>query len=117
LEREALRAAPPSYQRRLFIELWTLKEAYLKARGIGLSVSLDQLSFASADGMIRMSSAGGVSEAGEQWQFRLVLPTERHVLAVALRRTGAAPFRLLLRAPEASPVCNRPVSPAYASRP
>jgi 4'-phosphopantetheinyl transferase len=41
-EVEALRATPPSIQTEAFYACWTRKEAYVKAVGRGLSISLDQ---------------------------------------------------------------------------
>lgn len=40
-----LRALPAALQPRRFFELWTLKESYIKARGQGLSIALDQFGF------------------------------------------------------------------------
>ena len=39
-ETRALEAADPEQRRRLFFKFWTLKEAYLKAEGSGISLSL-----------------------------------------------------------------------------
>ena len=40
-----LRALPPEAQPRRFVQLWTLKEAYLKAIGTGLAGGLGRMSF------------------------------------------------------------------------
>lgn len=40
-----LRSLPPALQARRFLDLWTLKESYIKARGKGLSLPLDQFGF------------------------------------------------------------------------
>jgi len=44
-EVQALEAAAPAVQRELFFSLWTLKEAWVKAKGLGLRVPLDEFSF------------------------------------------------------------------------
>lgn len=41
-ETEKLRSAPPSLQKQAFYTCWVRKEAYIKARGEGLSYPLDQ---------------------------------------------------------------------------
>jgi len=55
-ESAALRALPVEAQHRRFFEYWTLKEAYIKARGLGLSLPLEQFSFhIEADRPVRIS--------------------------------------------------------------
>lgn len=64
-----------------FLELWTLKEAYLKARGTGLSYPLNAFGFAiDGCGAIQFSPP---PDDRIEWQFALSAPTERHRVAVA----------------------------------
>jgi 4'-phosphopantetheinyl transferase len=44
-EARALRALPASEQQERFLFYWTLKESYIKARGLGLALPLDAFSF------------------------------------------------------------------------
>jgi 4'-phosphopantetheinyl transferase len=46
----ALRALPLAARKRRFFRYWTLKEAYLKARGLGLAIPLDRFWFVIRDG-------------------------------------------------------------------
>jgi 4'-phosphopantetheinyl transferase len=95
-EVRALNALPRAARARRFYELWTLKESYLKARGTGLTVSLDCCTFdLDHAGPIRVECAPALSEVAEAWQFEQVHIDERHVVAAAFR--GGVGRRLRLR--------------------
>jgi 4'-phosphopantetheinyl transferase len=97
-ELEALQALPPEGSRRRFFELWTLKEAYLKARGLGISVPLRSLQFRLSDSdppLISFDPAR-VRDDAASWQFALHRPTETHTLAVAIRRPDRREIRIRL---------------------
>jgi 4'-phosphopantetheinyl transferase len=82
-EVRALDAEPPDHYHRRFIEVWTLKEAYIKAVGLGLSHGLDTFSFVvTGDGCIRFTPPPDAPD--RNWQFRLVRPGAGYRLAVAL---------------------------------
>ena len=84
-----LRTLRRSAQRRRFFEIWTLKESYIKGRGMGLSLPLDGFSFHIDDaGSVRIRIDRALRDDGRRWQFALFRPTRRHVLACALR-TGS----------------------------
>jgi 4'-phosphopantetheinyl transferase len=72
-----------------FYERWTLREAYVKALGVGLSFPTRKLAFRiDAAGSIGVSFAADVDDDDGRWHFRLHRPTVEHVLAVALGRDG-----------------------------
>lgn len=85
-----LRSRPAAEQARVFFDYWTLKEAYIKARGMGLALPLDQFAFAlhgAAPPSIRF--APGFADDASRWQFRQLWPTATHRLALAVERDGA----------------------------
>ncbi len=97
-EHAALAALPEDQRLEAFYRYWTLKEAYLKARGLGLPGGLDQVTF-DLDGSDAPRCALGASLADEAsaWRFALARPTERHTLAVAVRAGDGAPLSLSLQ--------------------
>jgi 4'-phosphopantetheinyl transferase len=92
-----LRRAPPAEQRGVFLRLWTLKEAYIKAHGDGLSLPLDRFAFVLSPPAIAF--APGFPDDPAVWQFATLTPTATHVLSVAVRHGGTntvavAPHRM-----------------------
>ena len=88
-EADALDALPEAERPDRFFDYWTLKEAYIKARGMGLSLPLDGFAMlldAGPSPAIRFSPA--IDDDATTWQFAQFTPTSRHRLAVAVRRRG-----------------------------
>lgn len=86
-EAAALRALPESARRGRFLAYWTLKESYIKARGMGLAIPLGRFSFDldAADGAIRIALEPDLADDPATWRFeRLTIGTE-YVVAVAMR--------------------------------
>jgi 4'-phosphopantetheinyl transferase len=100
----AERCFAPAEQRHLgaqpaerFYRYWTLKEAYVKARGFGLSVPLNQIAFEHGDdGIISVSFDARLGDDPARWCFRLETPTPRHVLALAVETRPGDDLRVRL---------------------
>lgn len=85
---------------RLF-ELWALKEAYLKARGDGLSRSPGDLTFGFGPSQpARLVSDAGVDDDPAAWRCHVERIGSDHVLAVAVRAGAGRPVRFIVRAAE-----------------
>lgn len=82
-----LRARPVAEQPRAFFDYWTLKEAYIKARGLGLALPLAHFAFHLAPGQPpAIDFDAEIEDRAETWQFFQAWPTGTHRLAVAVRR-------------------------------
>ena len=79
-----IEAAPEEGRKERFLVYWTLKEAYLKARGLGISVHLGDVAFTVTGGEPRFAPAGSLADADTRWLFRLAQPGPRHLMAVAV---------------------------------
>jgi 4'-phosphopantetheinyl transferase len=88
-ELAALRALPGPARADRAVSLWTLKEAYIKARGMGLSLPLDGFAFSFDAASRRISFAPSAGDPG-RWQFR-TLDLLGHRVALATEVTEVAP--------------------------
>ena len=92
-----LEARAAGARRDCFLAYWTLKEAYVKARGLGLSLPLRQFSFSLSGERIRIEFAAPGDDVASSWQFASLQPTPRHVLAIAVRRGDGPERRIVVR--------------------
>jgi 4'-phosphopantetheinyl transferase len=71
------------------LSLWTLKESYIKARGMGLAQPLNKFSFlfGGASG-IRLDLDSSIDDEAERWRFCL-LDYAGHRIALAVERADA----------------------------
>jgi 4'-phosphopantetheinyl transferase len=107
-----LRAAPLRQQQYCFFEYWTFKEAYIKARGMGLSLPLDKFSFHyPSDRTVEIEIDPQLVDDAGRWQFWQFQLAPAYLVAICAER-GAQSSRVIVR--QAVPMlCEREVAPEF----
>ncbi len=83
----AILGACPEHRRERFFEFWTLKEAFLKAVGTGLSTPLKSFAVDLRSRQdIGISISPSLAESASDWHLWLMQPTDRHLLSVVMQR-------------------------------
>jgi 4'-phosphopantetheinyl transferase len=98
-EVEALLALPEGRHPRRFLCYWTLKEAYIKACGLGLAIPLDHFAY-ELDEQDRVLGLRFVPERQDDpaaWQLAQFELGPAHLVGVAIRRGESPDLRLILR--------------------
>lgn len=94
----ALATVAPEGRQDRFFEYWTFKEAYIKARGMGLSIPLDRFSFDFPDArQVRLSIEPDLGDDAERWRFWQFRPTPDYLLALCAERLDGAEPALTVR--------------------
>lgn len=97
-ELATLVATPEGGKTNHFYAYWTLKESYIKARGMGLALPLADFSFRFAqDGCVQIAFSEQLRDDPAHWQFLRTRATKQHDLAVAIRNASGSPLQIIRR--------------------
>ncbi|MGD8615460.1 MAG: 4'-phosphopantetheinyl transferase superfamily protein [Gammaproteobacteria bacterium] len=97
-EQEQLEQLTGREQLKYFFSRWTLREAYVKALGIGLSFPTRKLQFdIDAQGRVRVEFNPELNEQARSWQFAVLTPSQQHCGAVAVRRSSNREKQVVVR--------------------
>lgn len=82
-----------------FMQLWTAKEAYLKARGLGVGEPLAQVEILfDGDSNPTLALGGALGDTADRWQLEISRPTVEHVAAICVeRRQSEGPIAISRR--------------------
>lgn len=94
-ETAALYTHPPSKQDEFFLSLWTLKESYIKARGMGLSHSLNNFGFDLTDN--HTIRAWFEEDATTRWSFSQWQPSAKHIGALCVEQDSTETLFVTMR--------------------
>ncbi len=79
-------------QRTRFYTYWTLKEAYIKARGMGLYLPLEQFHFTAGDnGLWQLHCAPELNDSGAHWHCQSLILSQDDYLAYIVAATESLP--------------------------
>jgi 4'-phosphopantetheinyl transferase len=81
-----------------FFTRWTLREAYVKALGIGISFPTRKLTFTvNKDNSVEVSFHPDIEDQRDNWHFQLFKPTAEHIAALAIRRRSGIDKKIVTR--------------------
>lgn len=95
LEITRLRACPPDRRIEAFLTNWTLKEAYIKAQGVGLNIPLQSFWVDPAGDPPTLGAFDHGIEDARCWRFQTLLLGEAHIAAVAVRHKAVVGLQVL----------------------
>lgn len=94
IEYEQLLALSTNQQKERFFDLWTLKEAYIKACGMGLSIPLNQFFyFFSAENHVQIAFDARRNDAPKHWNLWCIETNDVHKISMAIKnKNTSSPF-------------------------
>ena len=96
-EANALAALPKAQQMDRFFHYWTLKESYIKARGKGLAIPLQDFAFTfEGERALSVRFEPALGDDAAQWAFWLCRPSVEHIAAVCVGAESGARPRLTM---------------------
>lgn len=87
-EFDAFVSLPVDEQPRRFAQMWTAKEAYAKARGLGLAIDLRLVAVGAGASLGSLELDATLGDDARQWMVSTWSPVPTHVLALCVRSTG-----------------------------
>jgi 4'-phosphopantetheinyl transferase len=89
---------PACHQQYRFFEYWTFKEAYIKARGMGLSLPLDKFGFYyPREDAVCLAIEPELGDNPSRWRFWQFRPRRQYLVAICAERVDAQSFNLAVR--------------------
>lgn len=73
-----------------FYEHWTLREAYVKARGIGISFPTREIQFSVEGQEVTVRFDDTIDDNEGDWRFQMIRPGSTHIAALALHDSANA---------------------------
>ena len=93
-----LHKVPAGGQHERFFHYWTLKESYIKARGMGLAIPLDQFGFHFPHAaQVGISIDPQLNDDAARWRFWQLRPHADFLAALCVERTQPASPQLIMR--------------------